>query len=244
MRDKTPAQRGACGTSPEPDRPREVAFGVPQRWRRSRTSLASLTRAARYVVPPWSGWIFFIRERWARVMSSRSPRAERQGSDKLPLQSFCRRRRPSRSPLPHPLVCSRQPGSRRSRYAANSSRLSASISPIRPTSAARSSASSEAPASARPARGRAWRRCHGRAPFRYKRCGPAIPGRCFSACGRRSPPAIANTQPSKPSPNAPTGTADADLAAKKQKRRKQQRGGAAEARRAAPPVWDRPWRKH
>ena len=45
-------------------------YGVPQRWRRRRTSLASLTRAARYVVPPWSGCSFFMRERWARVMSS------------------------------------------------------------------------------------------------------------------------------------------------------------------------------
>ena len=50
-------------------KPREV-LGKPQRWRRSSTSLASLTRAARYVVPPWSGCSFFMSERWARLMSS------------------------------------------------------------------------------------------------------------------------------------------------------------------------------
>jgi len=40
------------------------------RWRRSNTSFASLTRAARYVEPPWSGWSFFMSPRWARPICS------------------------------------------------------------------------------------------------------------------------------------------------------------------------------
>jgi len=40
------------------------------RLRRSNTSFASLTRAARYVEPPWSGCSFFMSPRWARPICS------------------------------------------------------------------------------------------------------------------------------------------------------------------------------
>src|SRR6201987_1578722 len=43
---------------------------VPQRWLRSSTSLASLMRAAKYVVPPWSGCSFFMSRRCARLISA------------------------------------------------------------------------------------------------------------------------------------------------------------------------------
>ena len=42
-----------------------------QRCRPSKTSLAWFTRAARYAVPPWSGWSFFISVRCALRTSSR-----------------------------------------------------------------------------------------------------------------------------------------------------------------------------
>ena len=116
--------------------PIEVLAWSSQRWRRRRTSLASLTRAARYVDPPWSGWSFFISERWARPMSSAlAPRLKAKDLIGLLFRHFAAARRSCPRPAAaSACACSRQPGSRRSRYAISSARLSSSISASKPIS--------------------------------------------------------------------------------------------------------------
>ena len=239
--------RQTAGASFTDGKPREgILYAEPQRWRRRRTSLASLTRAARYVDPPWSGCNFFMSERWARADVLRV----RPGLNAKDLISFlfshfaAARRAAARSPLPHCLArahANRAPGDQDTLQVDRGCRRR----PRRaePISVAGSSASSAAPGAAGENAA-----AHGAAvviELHFEIGGAHARSLARLFCVR---PAQARRPQRNPAQHAkPDGAdrkRDPDLAPHQQKSGEQQHSAAAQVATAARPAWDRPWKSH
>ena len=221
--------------------------GKPQRWRRSRTSLASLTRAARYVDPPWSGCSFFISERWARPMSSRA-RAGLKAKDLIGLLfgHFAAARRARRRPrcrIAARAHASRGPGGQDTLQVERGCR--SSISPSRPIKRLRD----RAHRAARPCAAGENMAAHRAAvviELHFEKGGSARARPCpdSSACARQSRPATASTQPSRPEPEGAERDARRRFGRATAERRQSSSAApppsAAQRRRGL--LADRPWR--